>query len=88
MSIEIAIRQWDEYCQMRALEEARVTYHEPKQQLTAEGLVYDTKNNGIHLVVHGCRCFIDYWPTTQKWRTRDGVSGFGVDNLIEEARRK
>ncbi len=41
------------------------------------------KNGGVHLIVEGGDCFIDFWPGTGRWITRTGKIGFGVKNLIK-----
>ena len=52
------------------------------QALTKAGVMFEEKNNGAHLIVEGNDCFIDYWPGTGRWKTRNGEKGFGVRNLI------
>lgn len=51
--------------------------------LSAEGIVFTTNNDGVHLIIEGRTHFIDFWPGTGKWRSRCGVKGFGVRNLIQ-----
>lgn len=51
--------------------------------LQENGIPFEPKNGGAHLVVEGHDCFIDFWPGTGKWITRNGHKGFGVRNLIE-----
>ena len=59
---------------------------EPREQnsklLEDAGIPFEIKNAGKHLIVEGFNCFIDFWPGTGKWISRDGKSGFGVKNLI------
>ena len=50
--------------------------------LQKAGIPFEKKNNGAHLIVEGCDCFIDFWPGTGKWIARNGKRGFGVKNLI------
>ena len=50
--------------------------------LDEAGIVFIPKNNGAHLIVEGKECYIDFWPGTGKWISRNGVKGFGVRNLI------
>lgn len=50
--------------------------------LEEKGIPFVVKNGGAHLIVEGKDCFIDFWPGTGKWNTRDGHKGFGVRNLI------
>lgn len=47
---------------------------------------YESKNNGIHLIVKGLDGFIDFWPSTGKFTLREGKSGRGVFNLIRHCR--
>lgn len=50
--------------------------------LIAEGIHFTTNNGGSHLIVqHGSK-WIDFWPGTGLWHTRDGHKGRGVRNLI------
>lgn len=53
-------------------------------RLRSEGIPFTEHNNGAHLVVEGVTGFIDFWPGTGKWKTRDfpPVNGFGVRGLI------
>lgn len=51
--------------------------------LEEHGIPFESKNKGAHLVVEGNTCFIDFWPGTGKWISRDGVKGFGVRNLVK-----
>ena len=51
--------------------------------LHEHGIPFESKNFGVHLIVEGKDCYIDFWPGTGKWRTRKGESGFGVRNLVK-----
>lgn len=51
--------------------------------LRQHDILFETKNNGAHLIVEGKDCYIDFWPGTGKWRTRKGEDGFGVKNLVK-----
>lgn len=54
--------------------------------LKAEGIGFEEKNNGVHLVVKHNGHTVDFWPGTGKWLTRGGrftVKGRGVRKLIE-----
>jgi hypothetical protein len=44
---------------------------------------FTSHNLGAHLIVEGPSCFIDYWPGTGKWISRDGARGFGLRNLLQ-----
>lgn len=52
------------------------------QMLEAAGILFEIKNMGAHLIVEGDQCYIDFWPGTGKWKSRNGKEGFGVRNLI------
>lgn len=51
--------------------------------LEKNSILFESKNNGAHLIVEGKDCYIDFWPGTGKWKTRKGKSGFGVRNLVK-----
>lgn len=53
------------------------------EMLKGAGIPFESKNGGAHLIVEGSECFIDFWPGTGKWHSRDGAKGFGVRNLIK-----
>jgi len=50
--------------------------------LTDACVPFTTHNQGAHLVVEGKDCYIDFWPGTGKWITRNNEKGFGVRNLV------
>lgn len=52
------------------------------EYLRTEQVLFTEHNHGAHLVVEGRDCYIDFWPGTGKWITRDGEKGFGVRNLV------
>ncbi|MCP8687170.1 hypothetical protein [Marinobacterium sedimentorum] len=55
-----------------------------RQLLESRNIEYCTNNDGIHLIVTGNGCLIDFWPGKGKWTARDNsMSGFGVFNLID-----
>lgn len=53
--------------------------------LKAEGISFEEKNNGVHLVVKHNGHTVDFWPGTGKWikRGTNNVKGRGVRKLIE-----
>ena len=52
--------------------------------LDENGIKYESKNGGMHLVVDGS---YDFWPSTGKWVNRkNGIYKRGVLNLIKEFR--
>jgi hypothetical protein len=52
------------------------------EYLRERGIPFSSNNGGAHLIVEGPSCFIDFWPGTGKWNSRDGKKGFGVRNLV------
>ena len=50
--------------------------------LTENGIWFESKNDGIHLIV-GTDNKVDFWPSTGKWIVRAGKSGRGVMNLVK-----
>ena len=51
--------------------------------LKTVGIPFESKNGGVHLIVDGLDCKIDYWPSTGKFITRKGRSGRGIKNLLK-----
>lgn len=52
-------------------------------RLSEAGIKFDSRNNGQHLIVAGFDCFIDFWPSTDRWNTRSGVKDRGLYKLIK-----
>jgi len=52
------------------------------QYLTMRGIPFTSNNHGAHLIVEGKDCYIDFWPGTGKWISRNKEAGFGVRNLV------
>ena len=50
--------------------------------LEESGVTFKSNNGGVHLVVTGRDVKIDFWPSTGKFRTRDGYTGRGVYNML------
>jgi hypothetical protein len=51
--------------------------------LKGNNIVFTSVNNGVQLVVEGPVGFIDYWPTTSRWKCRQsGDTGFGITGLL------
>lgn len=61
--------------------------HQAQDRLKEEGIPFTTNNDGIHLIVEGPTCFIDYWPGTGRWKSRKGYHGFGLVKLINYIKR-
>lgn len=53
------------------------------QILTDVEVPFVSKNNGIHLIVYGRNCIIDFWPGTGKYIIRGGKTGRGVRHVLE-----
>ena len=53
------------------------------KMLKGANIPFESKNGGAHLIVEGFECYIDFWPGTGKWISRNGKKGFGVRNLIK-----
>lgn len=44
---------------------------------------FESKNHGIHLVVTGKTELFDFWPSTGKFKSRQGnLNGRGIRNLL------
>lgn len=54
--------------------------------LDNHNIEYESKNNGVHLIVKGIDGLIDFWPSTGKFNLRNGKSGRGVFKLIRHCR--
>jgi len=57
------------------------------QVLLKEGIEFDSNNGGAHLIVTDDNGTIDFWPGTGRWKTRGGITGFGVYKLIKHIRK-
>lgn len=72
---------WNEVKKER--QEKRASNRENSADYLAQrGIPFVSKNAGAHLIVEGSECFIDFWPGTGKWHSRNGDKGFGVRNLV------
>ena len=57
--------------------------------LIIEGINFESKNNGTHLIVTDLKGnIIDFWPSTGKWIIRGGKTSRGVLNLIRHIKRR
>ncbi|MCP4052478.1 MAG: hypothetical protein GY739_05300 [Mesoflavibacter sp.] len=72
-------RAWKEHGQKKRTDNRE---HSPKI-LESEGIRFDRKNMGAHLIVHGNDETIDFWPGTGKWIVRGGKTSRGVFPLIK-----
>ena len=50
--------------------------------LIKNGVDFEVRNNGVHLIVTGKEGLIDYWPSTGKFIVRGGETGRGIRNLL------
>ena len=70
----------------KSKQEARAQRREAAPRaLQAAGISFTTHNEGAHLIVESHLGYVDFWPGTGKWATRNplSVSGFGLRTLIE-----
>lgn len=53
--------------------------------LVSEGIAFESKNSGIHLIIRHNGHIVDFWPSTGKFKVR-GSNKFkrGVKRLIKE----
>ena len=79
----------DDFKSLRELHRGERTErrHQAQDRLKEEGIPFTTNNDGVHLMVEGSDCFIDYWPGTGRWKSRKGYQGFGLVNLINYIKR-
>ena len=56
-----------------------------KQYLLDFKIPFTIHGNGVHLIVEGKDCHIDFWPGSGRWATRNSrrMWGFGVRQLVE-----
>ena len=86
MDEQIDTDDWREFKRIKNLEkESRRT--SATDQLTNEGIEFEVKGFGIHLVVEGKHGKIDFWPGTTKWIDRSGGKGYGIARLISRIKR-
>lgn len=52
------------------------------KMLRDAGVVFVSKNNGLHIVIQTGKGIINFWPSTGLW-SHAGTSNRGVKNLIE-----
>lgn len=57
------------------------------QRLDEEGIEYNKKNDGMHLVIPAAGQFVDYWPSTDVFIVRGtSIRGEGVEKVIQTVR--
>lgn len=55
--------------------------------LKEHNVVFTVHNNGEHLIVHGSKCLIDFWPGPGRWQARNGKKGWQANRLIKAINR-
>lgn len=64
--------------------ERRAGNRESSAALLAErGVAFESKNNGVHLIVTHGEKVADFWPGTGKYIVRGGRQGRGVFNMLK-----
>lgn len=54
------------------------------RRLTESRIKFDSHNGGVHLVVHCESGLVDFWPSTGRFISRNGLgSGRGIENLLK-----
>lgn len=55
------------------------------EALVQKGISFSTHNGGAHLILDTKIGFIDFWPGTTKWKTREVPiqTGHGLAKLLE-----
>ncbi len=67
-----------------AKEKRKTNTEKSTQILIDNGIQFESKNGGSHLVVQGKNTIIDYWPSTGSFITRKwNKKGRGVFNVIK-----
>ena len=62
----------------------RKSHRENAPKILAEqGVHFESKSGGVHLIVSGKQCKIDFWPGTGKWIERRGKRGRGIFNMLK-----
>jgi len=53
------------------------------ERLREEGIEYEERNYGSHLIIKAGSVWFDYWPGTGKWTERNsGTYGRGISGLL------
>lgn len=52
--------------------------------LKSLGIEFESKNNGVHLIVSHNGLIADFWPSTGKYSLRDGRYKRGVKSLVSD----
>lgn len=60
----------------------RSPIHSSRQTLLAEKVNFYERDDHRHFVVEGKHGYIDFWPLTEAWASRDGSKGLGINSLL------
>jgi hypothetical protein len=53
--------------------------------LSDAGILFESKNDGAHLIIHARPLTIDYWPGTDLWIVRGNpIKHYGFRGLMKE----
>ncbi|MDW6094020.1 hypothetical protein SBX64_15890 [Vibrio rhizosphaerae] len=81
MALAAKLRKEDSKVKKRENQKSSAT------MLDSNGIKYESKNGGNHLIVHGLSIVADFWPSTGKFIIRGDKRHFrGVRLLIKIAR--
>ncbi len=50
------------------------------------GLNYTLRNGGHQAIILMNGQIADFWPATERWKTREGLVGVGIDSLVQHLR--
>ncbi len=57
---------------------------EALRALRENGIYFESKNNGHHIIVKYEKHVADFWPSNGTWIIRGGDRGSGVQNLVNK----
>lgn len=74
---------WRDFKKIKQDARARRRENAP-ELLKQAGIPFTEHNNGAHLILDTHLGFVDFWPGTTKWKTRNHIdqSGYGVTKLL------
>jgi hypothetical protein len=63
--------------------------HGSTSLLESNNIKFDSKNNGVHLIIDGCDEIIDFYPSTGLWIIRSKqIKSRGVRKLINRIKNR
>lgn len=69
-------------------EKKRNNMEQSTKILRDRGINFQSKNNGVHLIVEHNGCTVDFWPSTGKFMFRkENFVGRGVFNLLKRLQK-